>query len=252
MTSQKGEPVKRLLFLVIDVGSGRLLYNKWQPPMKTILRNKYRVHEPVWHVQAAVLAALVLQLFLPDRFVFGSRYALIAMEALLLVAMSFTTPKERIFRSISRRINVLLLIGLTSAANIYSVVEISRQLLQTGRVTHGRELVLTVLNIFLTNIIIFALWYWEMDGGGPGRRQAAAKYEQDFLFPQNRHEEYRHPQWQPTFVDYLYVSSTNAMTFGPADTKPLSRRAKLLMLTQAVVSLAVVTLVAARAISILT
>ncbi|HVV26030.1 MAG TPA: DUF1345 domain-containing protein [Candidatus Saccharimonadales bacterium] len=220
--------------------------------MKTAFRNKYRLHDPVWHVQLAVLAALVLQLFLPDRFVFGSRYVLLATEALLLVAMSFTTPKERIFRSISRRINVLLLIVLTSVANIYSVIEITRQLLQTGHIAHGRELVLTALNIFLTNIIIFALWYWEMDGGGPGRRLAAAKYEYDFLFPQNRNEEFRHPDWRPTFIDYLYVSSTNAMTFGPADTKPLSRRAKLLMLTQATVSLAVVALVAARAISILT
>jgi uncharacterized membrane protein len=219
--------------------------------MKTILRNKYRRHEPVWHVQLAVLAAIVLQLFLPDRFVFGSRYLLIGIEALLLVAMSFTTPKERIFRSISRRINVFLLIVLTSVANAYSLIEITHQLLQNGHMTHGKDLVLTTLNIFLTNIIIFALWYWEMDGGGPGHRQAAAKYDHDFLFPQNQHEDYRHPDWWPTFVDYLYVSSTNAMTFGPADTKPLSRRAKMLMLVQATISLLAIALVAARAISIL-
>lgn len=219
--------------------------------MKTILRNKYREREPIWHVQIAVLAAIVLQLFLPDSFVFGSRYLLIVMEALLLVAMSFTTPKERIFQSISRRINVLLLIGLTSVANAYSLVEIARQLLQHGQITKGRDLVLTTLNIFLTNVIIFALWYWEMDGGGPGQRVASAKYDHDFLFPQNQHEDYRHPQWQPTFVDYLYVSSTNAMTFGPADTKPLSRRSKLLMLAQATISLVAIALVAARAISIL-
>ncbi|HVV67217.1 MAG TPA: DUF1345 domain-containing protein [Candidatus Saccharimonadales bacterium] len=219
--------------------------------MKPLLRNKYRKHEPVWHVQLAVLLAIGLQLLLPDNFVFGSRYVLIATEVLLLVAMSFTTPKERIFKSISRRINVLLLIGLTSAANLYSVIEITRQLLQHGHITKGRELVLTALNIFLTNIIIFALWYWEMDGGGPGEREAVAKYEHDFLFPQNRNDDYRHPDWQPTFVDYLYVSSVNAMTFGPADTKPLSRRAKLLMLVQATISLVAVALVAARAISIL-
>jgi uncharacterized membrane protein len=217
----------------------------------SILRNKYRKHEPVWHVQLAVLVAIGLQLLLPDTFVFGSRYLLIAMEVLLLIAMSFTTPKEHIFKSISRRINVLLLIGLTSAANIYSVIEITRQLLQSGQITGGRDLVLTVLNIILTNVIIFALWYWEMDGGGPGRRAAIAKYEQDFLFPQHQHEAYSHPEWRPTFVDYLYVSSTNAMTFGPADTKPLSRRAKMLMLSQATVSLVAIALIATRAISIL-
>lgn len=219
--------------------------------MKTILRNKYREREPIWHVQVAVLIAIILQLFLPDSFVFGSRYMLIVTEALLLVAMSFTTPKERIFRSISRRINVLLLIGITSVANAYSLVEIAQQLLQHGQITRGRDLVLTTLNIFLTNVIIFALWYWEMDGGGPGQRVTSAKYDHDFLFPQNQHEDYSHPQWQPTFVDYLYVSSTNAMTFGPADTKPLSRRSKLLMLAQATISLVAIALVAARAISIL-
>jgi uncharacterized membrane protein len=219
--------------------------------MKALLRNRYREHEPVWHVQLAVLAAIILQLFLPDKFVFGSRYLLIISEVLLLIAMSFTTPKEKIFRSISRRINVILLIVLTSAANAYSLVEIARQLLQSGQITKGSDLVLTVLNIFLTNIIIFALWYWEMDGGGPGQRSAVAKYDQDFLFPQHQHEGYRHPQWRPTFFDYLYISSTNAMTFGPADTKPLSRRSKALMLIQATISLVAIALVAARAISIL-
>lgn len=197
-----------------------------------------------------MLAAIILQLFLPDRYVFGSRYGLIAVEALLLLAMSFTTPKEQIFKSISRRVNVFLLIILTSIANGYSLVEVTHRLLQSG-VASGRELILAGVNIYLTNIIIFALWYWEMDGGGPGQRLQAAKHEQDFLFPQNQHEDYKHPEWQPTFIDYLYVSSTNAMAFSPTDTMPLSRRAKILMLVQAALSLVAVALVAARAVNIL-
>ena len=216
----------------------------------TLFRNKNRLLEPVWHVQTAMLAAIVLQLLLPDLYVFGSRYALIGVEALLLLAMSFTTPKERIFKSISRRINVFMLIILTSLANGYSLVEVTHRLLQSS-VANGRELILTGVNIYLTNIIIFGLWYWEMDGGGPGQRLLAAKHEQDFLFPQNQHEDYKHPHWQPTFIDYLYVSSTNAMAFSPTDTMPLSRRAKLLMLAQATLSLIAVALVAARAVNIL-
>jgi uncharacterized membrane protein len=224
-------------------------YNNYQ--MITLFRNKNRQHEPVWHVQAAMLAAIVLQLLLPDRYVLGSRYTLIVAETLLLIAMSFTTPKERVFRSISRRINVFLLIILTSLANGYSLIEVARRLMQAGRVANGRELILTAVNIYLTNIIIFGLWYWEMDGGGPGQRLKALKHEQDFLFPQNQHEDYKHPHWQPTFIDYLYVSSTNAMAFSPTDTMPLSRRAKLLMLAQATLSLIAVALVAARAVNIL-
>jgi uncharacterized membrane protein len=128
---------------------------------------------------------------------------------------------------------------------------ITHKLLTNGHLADGRSLILASINIFLTNIIIFALWYWEMDGGGPGHRQHIAKYEQDFLFPQHHSEEYRHPDWKPTFIDYLYVSSTNAMTFGPADTKPLSRRAKMLMLLQSMISLVTIALVAARAVGIL-
>jgi len=198
-----------------------------------------------------MLVAIVLQLLLPDRYVLGSRWILIGIEALLLVTMSFTTPKEQIFKSLSRRINVFLLIFLTSLANGYGLVEVTRRLLQTGRVNNGRDLILTAVNIYITNIIIFGLWYWEMDGGGPGQRLLAAKHEQDFLFPQNQHEDYKHPHWQPTFIDYLYVSSTNGMAFSPTDTMPLSRRAKILMLAQATLSLISVALVASRAVNIL-
>jgi uncharacterized membrane protein len=198
-----------------------------------------------------MLVAIVLQLLLPDGYVFGLRYALIAAEILLLAAMSFTTPKEQIFKSLSRRINVFLLLMLTGVANGYSLFKVAQTLLQSGRIANGRELILTAVNIYLTNIIIFALWYWEMDGGGPGRRLLAAKHEQDFLFPQNQHEDYKHPHWQPTFIDYLYVSSTNGMAFSPTDTMPLSRRAKLLMLAQATISLVAIALVAARAVNVL-
>jgi uncharacterized membrane protein len=195
--------------------------------------------------------AIVLQLLLPDRFSFGTRYLLPAIEALLLAALAVTTPKERIFRSLSRRINVLLLLVLTGIANGYSLVIVANHLLQSGSIANGRELILTAVNIYLTNIIIFGLLYWEMDGGGPGKRLAAPTHEHDFLFPQNMNESYRHPHWRPTFVDYLYVSSTNAMAFSPTDTMPLSRRAKLLMLMQSTISLVAIALVAARAINIL-
>jgi uncharacterized membrane protein len=219
--------------------------------MAPLFRNKHLAHDPVWHVQLAMLAAIALQLALPDRFSVGTRYAIPAAELLLLISLSFTTPKERIFKSLARRINVLLLIAITSAGNAYSLAVITNHLLTGGHLSDGRALILAAINIFLTNIIIFGLWYWEMDGGGPGERQHIAKYDQDFLFPQHHNEDYKHPDWKPTFIDYLYVSATNAMTFGPADTKPLSRRSKLLMLLQSMISLVVVALVAARAVGIL-
>lgn len=219
--------------------------------MKTFLRNKHYETEPVWHVQLAMVLAIALQLLLPDQYVFLSRYLLIAIEAMLLIAMSFTTPRQPIFKSLSRRINVFLLISLTSLANSYSLIQVARGLLGSGHINNGRELIITALNIYLTNIIIFGLWYWEMDGGGPGERRQTVSHDKDFLFPQDQNPTYRHPGWQPTFTDYLYVSATNGMAFSPTDTLPMSRRAKLLMLFQATISLVAVALVAARAVNIL-
>ena len=218
--------------------------------MNGLFRNRNYDHEPIWHAQLSLIVAILLQVVLPDHYVFGSRYILIILELLLLGALSFTTPKEKIFSSLSRRINVFLLLIIMAGANAYSLTEVARQLLGNN-IQDGKALILTALNIYITNIILFALWYWEMDGGGPGKRLSAAKHEQDFLFPQNQNETYKHPLWRPTFVDYLYVSSTNAMAFSPTDTMPLSRRAKLLMLGQATISLVAIALVAARAVNIL-
>ncbi len=218
------------------------------------LRNKNRPYEPVWHLQLTVLVAIGLQLALPSRYHIlsvNSRWVLVAAEILLLVALSFTTPKERIFRSISRRINVLLLIGAIGVTNFYALFQVTDKLLSPGAVVNGRDLILSALNIYLTNVIVFALLYWEMDGGGPGHRLETIAYEQDFLFPQGQNETYKHPHWRPTFIDYVYVSSTNSMAFSPTDTMPLSRRAKMLMLIQAAISLVTIGLVAARAVNIL-
>jgi len=219
--------------------------------MSGIFRNKHPAHDQIWHVQIVVLVAILLQVALPDNFSNFARYGIPVIEALLLIALSFTTPRKRVFKSITRRINALLLIGFVSAGNGYALWIVADKLLKGGHIGNGRQLTLAAINLFLTNIIVFALWYWEMDGGGPGERQRIESYEQDFLFQQHRHEKYKHPDWKPMFLDYLYVSSTNAMTFGPADTMPLSRRAKMLMLTQSTVSLIVIALVAARAVSIL-
>jgi uncharacterized membrane protein len=198
-----------------------------------------------------MLLAIALQFALPDQFSAGSKYLLPAVELLLLIALSVTTPKEPVFRSITRRINAVLLIAIATAGNIYSLSQVANSLLQgKTSASNGRELIVVAINIYLTNIIIVALWYWEMDGGGPGQRRKTEPHYRDFQFPQNQDEE-RFPRWKPTFIDYLYVSGTNAMAFSPTDTMPLSRRAKMLMFMQATVSLIAIALVAARAVNIL-
>ncbi len=219
--------------------------------MPGVLRNKHHDRDPVWHAQLAMLIAIGLQFALPDRFSAGSRYLLPIVELLLLVALSITTPKEPVFRSIARRINAVLLIAIATAANIYSLSQVADALLK-GKTTasSGKELIIVAINIYLTNVIILGLWYWEMDGGGPGQRRQAEPHYKDFQFPQEQAED-KFPKWRPTFIDYLYVSGTNAMAFSPTDTMPLSRRAKVLMMVQATTSLIAIALVAARAVNIL-
>lgn len=219
--------------------------------MSGFFRNHHHEFDPVWHVQVALIFALSLQLLLPDRFTLGLRYILPWIEGLLIISLSITTPRARTFRSLRRRINILILIAIITAANMYSLIVIAQHLLQPGIISDGRALILTAINIFMTNIIIFSLWYWEMDGGGPGERMQIEKHEQDFLFAQHRNELYKHPNWKPHFTDYLYISAVNAMSFSPGDALPLSRRAKMLMLVQSIVSLVTIFLVAARAVGIL-
>lgn len=219
--------------------------------MAGILRNKHRDFDPVWHAQLAMLVAIALQFALPDRFSAGSRYFVPIVELLLLVALGITTPKEPVFRSIARRVNAVLLIAIATVGNAYSLSQVADALLK-GKTSanSGKELILVAINIYLTNIIILGLWYWEMDGGGPGQRHQTEPHYKDFQFPQNQDERKYH-KWRPTFIDYLYVSGTNAMAFSPTDTLPLSRRAKLLMFIQATISLITIALVAARAVNIL-
>ena len=107
--------------------------------------------------------------------------------------------------------------------------------------------------IFVTNIIVFGIWYWELDRGGPFARRAGTRPYPDFLFPQMDPDTAKlaRPGWRPTFVDYLYVSITNVMAFSPTDTMPLSRWAKAMMTVQAMVALCTAGLVIARAVNVL-
>jgi uncharacterized membrane protein len=115
----------------------------------------------------------------------------------------------------------------------------------------GGPLLLAAAEIWTANAIVFALWYWELDGGGPPVRLAHPGGRRDFAFVQMLNPELAEPGWHPRFVDYLYVSFTNASAFSPSDTLPLTRWAKLLMLLQSWVSIVTVVLVAARAVSML-
>jgi uncharacterized membrane protein len=205
--------------------------------------------EQRWSVLGVIIAAIGLQIALPDEFVLRPRTVAPAVEAVLCLVLLISNP-GRLDRPHPRlRRLSLLLIGVLAATNLVSTILLVHVVLSGTKVS-AVSILASGAAIWLTNVIAFALWYWEFDRGGPGARAATPRATPDFLFPQMS-DPRLDPTWRATFLDYLYVSFTNATAFSPTDTMPLSRWAKILMLTQSLVSLITVGLVAARAINVL-
>jgi hypothetical protein len=207
--------------------------------------------EPFWPAQVSILAAIGLQLLLPERLTVGPTWLLPALEGALLIGMSFASPRELEHEHPVRRRVALGLTALVSAGNVFSLYELIHFLLHHGHVSEGRQLIISGMLIWLTNFIIFALWYWELDRGGPGKRAAGHDEAPDFLFPQMTDDRIEPINWRPQFIDYTYVSLTNATAFSPTDTMPLTPMAKMIMGGQALVSLVTLGLVVSRAVNIL-
>ncbi|HEV7450540.1 MAG TPA: hypothetical protein VGO16_03970 [Pseudonocardiaceae bacterium] len=203
-----------------------------------------------WPAALAVAVAIGLQLVPSDRMVPQVRYLLLALEIALLVALVVANP----FR-INRESALLRTAGLTLTAfvglsNGWSVVLLVLDLVDGG-LRSPAELLTAGGAIWLTNVLAFALAYWELDRGGPAARAAATHAYPDFLFAQMQSPQLADPDWEPQFVDYLYLAFTNATAFSPTDVLPLSRWAKVTMMVQSAVALAVVVLVVARAVNVL-
>jgi len=210
-----------------------------------------RTHDPIWQLQLGVIAIMVLQFFTDSSFLPYDKFVIIGFEAVLLLALGVVTSDGYHKVSRPRRLVALFLITTVAAINVFSLVFLVRDLLFTHLVSlSGPALLLNGLTIYVTNIFILALLYWEMDGGGPDRR-VAKEQQRDFMFPQMIHRSAEGEKWLPGFIDYLYLSTTNVTNFASADTVPISHRAKIAMMLQALVSVMTVILVAARAISIL-
>ena len=213
----------------------------------------------------ALIAGLQL-LFVNGNLVIGPRWLAPALEIALLIPLSLATAwtqkraatatadhhwnAVRRFRKGVRGLAILLT-ALVMAINSEALVSVMRALLGGAKGPSGQSLLIDAMNIWFTNIVVFALWFWNIDRGGPALRGLGDKAHPDFLFPQMLGSGDDDPAWTPGFVDYFYVSFTNATAFSPTDTMPLSPRSKLLMTIQASVSLVTVGLVAARAVNIL-
>lgn len=220
-----------------------------------------------WLARGSIVLIAVLQLlFVNHNLVSGPRWLAPAFEMAMLIPLSIATAwtQQRVLSAtadhhwlrIARhrkaiRVLALLLTAIVMAINFEALVSVVKELVHDAKRPNGQSLLIDALNIWVTNIVIFALWFWNIDAGGPALKGLGAKRSPDFLFPQMLGAGDGDPDWTPGFIDYLYVSFTNATAFSPTDTMPLSRASKLLMTIEASVSLLTVGLVAARAVNIL-
>jgi hypothetical protein len=206
--------------------------------------------ESAWPAELTVLAAIGLQLTLPERLTVGPSWLVPALEGALLIGLAVATPMELEHEHRLRRGLALGMTAFVSVANIYSLAALTHFLLHHA-VSKPRDLIVSGVLIYLTNVLIFALWYWETDRGGPGKRAAGHDGPPDFLYPQMTDDHVEPVGWRPAFIDYLYVSLTNAMAFSPTDTMPLTPLAKSMMGVQSLVALVTTGLIVSRAVNIL-
>jgi len=210
------------------------------------------VGEPRWQVAACTAVAIGLQVAVPGRLVvLRPVWVLPALEGVLLLALVLANPHR-----INRQSRVLRMLGLALAtlisfANAWSVVSLAEGLVRGTEGENAGPLLVTGGAIWLTNVIVFALWYWEFDRGGPVARALGTDPYPDFLFVQMTSPQLAPPDWEPAFADYLYLAFTNAAAFSPTDVMPLSRWAKLAMTVQSAISILTVALIVARAVNIL-
>jgi hypothetical protein len=207
--------------------------------------------EPRWPVSMAIVASIVLQLALPEKVAFRPRWLLPSLQGLMLIGIIAANPLRIDRETIRLRAATIGLICVSSLANAWSAGRLVKHLVNGTLLQSPSRLLITGAAIWMTNVIVFALWYWECDRGGPGERMQAKKPYPDFLFAQMQSPELAPREWEPGFADYLYLSFTNASAFSPTDVLPLSRWAKMTMMLQAGVSLSTVALVVARAVNVL-
>jgi len=171
-------------------------------------------------------------------------------ETILVVLLAWSRPRRRLEQLGLRRTVSVCLLAVISVANALLLVALLGSIIE-GHETSGAELLVKAAAVWSTNVVVFGLWYWEVDRGGPVRRLRAHPPRPDFQFPQMENPGLAEPGWQPHFLDYLYVSFTNSIAFSPTDVMPLTHWAKLAMAVQSLASLAVLGLVIASAVNVL-
>jgi hypothetical protein len=208
--------------------------------------------EPRWQALLAFLAVGAIYLALPRSLIVGPIWLLPTLIVVLLVP---TVVSHRTGRRSLNRVLGIIINGITTLALMGSVILLVRAL--PSHKESPLQLLLSGALLWLTNVIVFALWYWRLDGGGPTLRHEQKKFgSTSFLFPQmqiqrDERGQFASAHWRPRFVDYLFVAFTQSSTFGPTDAPLLARWAKILAMIQISISLSIVILLISRAVGVL-
>lgn len=203
------------------------------------------------HAQIALLAAIGLQLLvwkINQQATFTLGY-IILLEIVIIILIGFTANLRTVHARAIYHTAAVALIALISVANIGSLIFTLNSLIFGHNLINGIELLTSATAIFITNIIVFAVWYWEIDSPGLTRTRWS-KHDKDFQFTQQDMAK-EFPGWRPEFIDYFFMSLINAFNGATTGAHPLTHQAKLLMASQASISIFTLVLVIARSVSIL-
>ena len=206
-----------------------------------------KVREPRWPALVTMMADALLYFALPERLSVGPRWGLLAVVVLLLIPI-ITTYRLGHY-NVTR--------FLTFAANgAITLALIGSLILLVQGLPHHKDppgtLLFSAGALWITNVLVFALWYWKLDAGGPlGRDQPGGAAKSSFLFPQMVRQSDADQWWSPEFIDYLFLAFNTSTAFSPTDTAVLSRWAKAAMMMQSLISLSIIALLAARAVNVL-
>ena len=209
--------------------------------------------ESRWPVIIAISAVLVIVNFLPDRirvFPVWSSVAVAALAILPLVAVSLTSERTRWVQI--ERMAIFVCFALIVTATLTNLAALIALMIERSKEVTGLALLSSSVGVWVSNVLMFSLLYWQLDRGGPGARDSGESRRPDWLFPQESAPAQDLPDnWRPTFVDYLFLAFSTATAFSPTDILPLSHRAKVIMMIESSISLVTLVVVAARAINVL-
>ncbi len=205
--------------------------------------------EARWLAAGGLTLSIVLQVLMPQRYALEPRFIAPLIEVVLLVVVAITNPTRTARRTPAQRALAIALLAVVAAFEAISVGLLVHDIV-AGHGIKAVSLLSGAVEIWVTNVLIFGLIYWEYDRGGPGMRAQGIVHVPDLLFPQMSDEELA-KDWEPRFTDYLFVSFTNSTAYSPTDTMPLSSWCKALFTVQSLLSLVTITLVTARAVNIL-